>query len=268
MPLVKVNDINMYYEIHGDGFPLVMIIGLGSPLVFWDEVFIEKISKKFKVILFDNRGAGRTDKPKIKYSIQMFADDTAGLMDKLEIERAHVLGISMGGMIAQEVALNYPEKVEKLVLCATNCGWTSTFKILARLLLPIFKISFKRKMKTPESTMQYVFSGLYTEEYIKENHDVLEERKKKLIEYVSPFEVYERQTRAILKFNTRKRLKNLEIPTLILHGKKDSLVAYKRGLELAKLIPYSRLASFDNSGHGIFTMERDIVIKAILEFLE
>ncbi len=83
---------------------------------------IDEVSKSFKTIIFDNRGAGRTDKPDIEYSIKMMADDTVGLMDALNFKRAHILGLSMGGMIAQEIAFNYPEKVEKLVLCSTSCG--------------------------------------------------------------------------------------------------------------------------------------------------
>ena len=119
---VKVNDINMYYEIHGEGFPLVMIQGIGQSSLMWPPIFLDEVSKSFKIIIFDNRGAGRTDKPDIEYSIKMFADDTIGLMDALNIERAHVLGYSMGGIIAQELVLNYPKRVEKLVLCSTDCG--------------------------------------------------------------------------------------------------------------------------------------------------
>ena len=120
MPKVKVNGINMHYEVHGDGFPIVMITGVSFCLKIWDNVLIDSLSKQFKVILFDNRGAGQTDIPEGEYTIKMMADDTTGLMDALNIERAHILGFSMGGMIAQEVALNYPQKVEKLILWGTT----------------------------------------------------------------------------------------------------------------------------------------------------
>ncbi len=117
---VKVNDINMYYEIHGDGFPLVMIHGFCGTLDVWPRPVIEELSKSFKTVIFDNRGAGRTDKPDIKYSIKMFADDIVGLMDILKIEQAHVLGHSMGGSIALGLSINYPERVKKLVPCSTG----------------------------------------------------------------------------------------------------------------------------------------------------
>ncbi|NVM31204.1 MAG: alpha/beta hydrolase [Candidatus Helarchaeota archaeon] len=267
MPKVKVNDINMYYEIHGEGFPIVMIMGGGVPHDLWDEKLIEELSKRYKTILFDNRGIGQTDKPDIKYSIKMFADDTVGLMDALKINRAHVFGISMGGNIAQEIALNYPDRVAKLVLCASSAG----FKFLSKLFLRIFgKIIFfvlKRKMKTAESTYELFKPRLYTEEFIKENPDHIEELKPKLLKHTPSFEDYKRQYDAVFTIKQRDRLKNISTPTLILHGKKDAIASYKYGLELAELIPYSKLALFEKSSHSLFVEEPEKVIPILLEFL-
>ena len=95
MPYVKVNDIHMYYEIHGDGEPLLLIVGLATDISEWDGI-IHWLAKKYQVLAFDNRGAGRTDKPDTHYSIEMMADDTVGLMQTLGMEQAHILGISMG----------------------------------------------------------------------------------------------------------------------------------------------------------------------------
>jgi pimeloyl-ACP methyl ester carboxylesterase len=122
MSKVRVNDINMYYDVQGEGFPLVMVMGFLGNANCWDPRMLAPLSDKFKVLVLDNRGAGRTDISDREYSIKLFAEDTVGLMDALNIPRAHVLGISMGGMIAQEVALNYPKRVEKLVLASTFCG--------------------------------------------------------------------------------------------------------------------------------------------------
>ena len=114
MPTVRVGDINMYYEIHGKGEPLLLIMGLGSDLTSW--IFqIPEFSKKYRVIAFDNRGVGRSDAPDVPYSTAMMADDTTGLLDALGIERAHILGLSMGGFIAQELALKYPQRVKSLI---------------------------------------------------------------------------------------------------------------------------------------------------------
>lgn len=122
MPKAKINDINIYYDVHGDGFPLVMVMGFLGNADCWDPRMMPVLSDKFKVITFDNRGAGRTDVSDKEFSIKLLAEDTVGLMDVLNVPKAHVLGTSMGGMIAQELALNYPGRVEKLILTATFCG--------------------------------------------------------------------------------------------------------------------------------------------------
>src|SRR5712692_10433966 len=119
MPTIKVNDIHMYYEIHGEGEPLVLIVGLGTDISEWDGI-IRWLAKKYRVLAFDNRGAGRTDKPDMPYSIEMMADDTEGLMNALAMQRAHILGISMGGRTALALALRHPQRVKRLVLVSTS----------------------------------------------------------------------------------------------------------------------------------------------------
>ena len=118
MPTIHVNDIEMYYEIHGEGEPLVLIVGLGTDLSEWDGI-IGWLAKKYRVFAFDNRGAGRTDKPDLPYSLEMMADDTEGLMNALAIEQAHILGISMGGRIALAFVLQHPQRVKSLILVST-----------------------------------------------------------------------------------------------------------------------------------------------------
>src|SRR5947208_7748959 len=112
MLYVRVNDIQMYYEMHGDGEPLVVILGLGTDISEWDGI-IRWLAKKYKVLAFDNRGAGRTGKPDIPYSIEMMADDTAGLMQALGMKQAHILGISMGGRIAPALSLRHSKSVKE-----------------------------------------------------------------------------------------------------------------------------------------------------------
>ena len=115
MPKVRVNDIDMYYKIHGKGPPLVHVGGLAGDARTWQRQ-IEHLAQYYQVLCFDNRGTGRTDCPDLPYSTKLFADDTVGLMDVVGIERAHVYGISMGGGIVQEVAINYPSRVLSLVI--------------------------------------------------------------------------------------------------------------------------------------------------------
>lgn len=124
MPTVKVNDINMYYEQHGEGEPLVLINGLGNDITVFMPIVL-RLSQQYRVLAFDNRGAGRTDKPDIPYTIEMMAGDTAALMDAAGINQAHILGISMGGRIAMALALEHPEKVMSLALVSTYARQTA-----------------------------------------------------------------------------------------------------------------------------------------------
>jgi len=122
MPKARVRDVNLNYDMRGNGDPLVMIMGLGASSAAWDPRLLEELARSFTVVTFDNRGTGQSDKPDIPYSIEMFADDTAGLMDALGIARAHIFGVSMGGMIAQEFALRHAARVRTLTLGCTTAG--------------------------------------------------------------------------------------------------------------------------------------------------
>lgn len=119
MPTVNANNIAIYYEIHGAGEPLMLISGLNSDHTLYRGI-VPQLAERYQVIVFDNRGVGQTEKPDIPYSIEMMAEDTAGLLSVLGIERAHILGASMGGRIAVALALQHPELVESLILVSTG----------------------------------------------------------------------------------------------------------------------------------------------------
>jgi pimeloyl-ACP methyl ester carboxylesterase len=121
VPKVQANGIQIHYETHGTGAPLVLIGGLGADTFLWFRQ-VPELCKHFQVIVFDNRGAGESDKPDEPYSVPMFAADTAGLLGALGIERAHILGASLGGMIAQQFAIDYPALLDRLVLASTTFG--------------------------------------------------------------------------------------------------------------------------------------------------
>jgi pimeloyl-ACP methyl ester carboxylesterase len=263
MPKVKVNDIQMFYEVHGEGFPLIMIMGFTGNTSWWDPRWIQTLSKKFKIVAFDNRGAGRTDISDREYSIKLFANDTAGLMDALGIPRADVLGISMGGMIAQELVLNYPEKVKKVVLCSTHCGGAKSVQASEEVLGTL--TADKRGMSA-EEVARMTIPLLFTEDFLK-NIPGLEEL---VIEQISknPIsnEAFMRQVSAIMQFDTCNRLSQVKTPTLILHGKQDILIPPENGSILEKAIPGSRLVYFENCAHGLME-ETEEVLDTILEFL-
>ena len=134
MPNINANGINIEYDIHGSGNPLVLISGLGYDRWMWHKM-IPHLATYFQVIAFDNRGVGGTDKPKGPYSARLLADDTAALLQALGIEKTAVLGHSMGGFIAQSLALNYPQLIDKLILSATNFGGPNHIRITQEALL-------------------------------------------------------------------------------------------------------------------------------------
>ena len=129
MPTINVNDINIYYEVHGEGEPLILIGGLANDITDYTDhtTIIPELSQHYTVIAFDNRGVGRTDKPDAPYSIEMMAEDTVGLLDTLGITKAHLLGISMGGRIALALTLRHPERVNALVLASTGARVVRTW---------------------------------------------------------------------------------------------------------------------------------------------
>ncbi|MFX1445729.1 MAG: alpha/beta fold hydrolase [Promethearchaeota archaeon] len=264
MPKIKVSDINIYYEIHGDGYPLVMIMGFTGTANFWSPFLIDGVSKFFKLIIFDNRGAGRTDKPDYDYTIPMMANDTVGLMSALNVERAHILGLSMGGMIAQELVLNHPEKVDRLILAGTHCGGS-------RSIFPPVEITdflAGKTTKSPEEWIEKEMPLLYSEEFIKNNPEYIEKKKKGYLETPLPDKSRERNILAAGRFNAGRRLKKISASTLVLHGKQDLLIPYKNAETLATNIPGARLELFDNLGHDIFSPEPERVNKIIIDFLK
>ena len=261
MPIIKVNDIHMYFESHGEGFPFFMILGLSCDVNWWTPEIIEAMAKNFKTIVFDNRGIGQSDKPEMSYSIKMFADDTVGLMNALNIEKAHVLGLSMGGFIAQEIALSCPERVEKLILCSTHCGG-------AKALAPSNEaISFL--LNPPRKPIEFVNSFiplLFTNTFIESNPDFIESYKQRMLRIPFNRRLYRRQLQA-MSFNAARKLKTINIPTLILHGKEDVLVPPGNAEILAKGIPNARKVILDNTAHFLFQPDTEKVTTLISEFL-
>jgi len=260
MPTVKVGDINMYYEIHGKGEPLLMIAGLGLDLTTW-QFQIPEFSKKYQVVAFDNRGAGRTDAPDEPYSIRMMADDAVGLMDALGIGEAHILGGSMGGCIAQKIAIERPGRAKSLILAATTAAnypvsmhivsaWFAAMtegissKTLAKLQLPYFVTS--QLFEKPEMVTMWVDAMVANP-------------------YRRPAYAYGRQLAT--EHDARGQLKQTTSPTLVLVGKEDIIFPVKLSEELAALIPKAKLVVLEEGGHGFWLEIPDKFNQAVLDFL-
>nr|MDO8083137.1 alpha/beta hydrolase [Candidatus Freyarchaeota archaeon] len=268
MPKVRVGDINMYYEIHGRGFPLVMIMGAGASKDRWSPNVIKQLSKHFKILIFDNRGVGRTDVPEGKYTVRTMADDVVGLMDALKIAQAHVLGVSLGGVIAQELVLNYPERVNKLVLMSTFCGGPHAIQSPPEFFEKVVRLIDKVSKGEHEEAARVFASWLFSDDYMKNNPDVVEKFVARyLIVPVTQAGIMG-QMAAAQSFDTYDRLPQITKPTLIMHGKDDATIPVGNAEILAERIPEAELVIYDNTQHGMLLQVEEDWLKRAIEFLK
>ena len=263
MPNLEINNLKLYYEIYGDGPPLLMILGIGANISWWGKYFLNGLAEHFKIIVFDNRGTGKSEDPKRDYFIKTLADDAIGLLNALDIDKVHIFGHSMGGYIAQELALNY-NRVNKIVLCSTSCGGDKSILATPEVLEILRK---PRKGRNPEEVAKENLKIFYSIEFLKKYPKLINLATQNMIKTPLDPESYSRQTKAIELFDTCNKLKNLKIPTLILHGMKDVLVPSQNAYLLAELLPNSQVKIFSESAHAPFVEEPDLVLKAIFQFL-
>jgi 3-oxoadipate enol-lactonase len=263
MPTVKANDINIYYEIHGEGEPLLMIQGYGQYSGHWTTL-IPPFSKKYRVIIFDNRGTGRSDKPEIPYTMKMMAADAKGLLDAIGIDKANVFGVSMGGMIAQEFALNYPDKVINLVLGCTNCGGKQSVVPTKEALEFLFNPEIG-KLPVAERARQTA-PWLWSKEFIDKHPEAVDAYVDITMKYPTPPHGFSGHAQAIASHETCDRLPQIKAPTLVIAGSGDRLIPPDNSKIIASRIPGAELVIVKNAGHG-FT-EAPEATTAILDFLK
>ena len=261
MRKVKLGDGNMYYEIHGEGEPVLLIMGHSGTTALWGPM-IPLLSREYRVIAFVNRWIGYSEAPESPVSIKMMADDTSGLMDALGIDSAHVFGASMGGMIAQELALNYPEKVISLVLGCTSPGGSQAP-------LPDAIAAFAEQMAamSQEDLAKMMPAMLYTPEFIEGNPQAVEETIGWLMEKPIPPWVRTRQTEALLAHDAYDGVPQVKAPTLVVGGEKDIAIPAEYQRLLASRIPNAELVIWEDLGHGFFAQKPEETLKVALDFL-
>ena len=263
---IKNNGQELYYEIHGEGAPLVLIMGIGYDASLWGLYQVPALSKEFQVIVFDNRDVGRSSKANGPYTIADMADDVAGLMDGLQIKRAHMLGISMGGMIALEFALRHPERVDKLILSGTGAA-TGLAKFD-----PISIWDFvKQHDKEGLTFAAQQFLWLFSTDFLR-NHQAVDQTLALLASNPNPVspEAYSRQASAYLQHNALDRIHNVKAATLVITGEQDRLTPPWIGRELAEGIPGAKFQLIEGPGSShILPIERpDDFNSAVLSFLK
>ena len=263
MPRAKVQDIELYYEIHGKGYPIVLIRGLGSNADHWYRQ-VPVLSSTYKVITFDNRGIGRSDTPDGPYTIPMMAEDTLGLMDTLGISKAHILALSMGGMIAQEIALKYPEKVNGLVLACTHCGGDHAVSASEEIVRIFAEFIFTGSQEAAQKAVKCLFA----EHTMREAPEVVQQYQEVSGKFPPATEVLVRQLEAVRDHNTWEDLPNIKTPTFILTGDEDVLVPPENSRILAERIPGARLQVIEKGGHQFLVEQAGASNGAVLEFLK
>jgi len=248
MPKIKTNNIELYYEIHGAGQPLVLISGLGYPLWQWHKM-VPFLAEHFQVITFDNRGVGQSDKPAGPYTAQMLAADTAGLLDALGIEKAIIAGHSMGGFIAQAMALDFPQKVAKLILCSTNFGGPHH--------VPVTAEAMKVLTDVTSDALTRFKNGLAVStapDWSEKNPEMIEDWVKWRV--ANPIDPAPYQAQMAIGFGLmpeaaafENKLPRLNVPTLILFGAHDKVVPPENASLLAQKISGSKVVILPNAGH-------------------
>lgn len=264
MPITKANGIELYYEVHGEGEPLLLIMGLSLTSKSWFRTR-PVLSEQYKVIVFDNRGVGLSGKPNTPYSIELMVEDARAVLDAAGVDSAHVYGISMGGMIAQRFAVNYPDRVRSLILGCTTSGGEKHVQPGAE--VSMLMLSRGSSTATPEEMAWATAQILYSQSFIENHRELVAEDVQKRIEIpVLPY-AYMLQLQACLAHDTYNEIDQIKVPVLVIHGDEDKLVPYENGVTLAEKIPNAEFLTINGAGHIYLTEANDLVNKRVLEFL-
>ncbi len=262
MPEVAANGITIHYEERGEGYPLILIMGFGADGSLWER-HVDEYDKHFRCIMVDNRGVGKTDKPAGPYTTEMMADDVAGLMDALGIKNAHVAGISMGGAIAQNLALRHPEKVRALLLIST---WAKFNKYAVSVYEHCKKM---RRVSDLGDFMELIQLWIFAPDYFENNLETLREGQDaaRRNNVPQPQHAFEGQLDACINHDTVDRLQEIGAPTLIVVGQQDIFTPLAFSELLHKKIPGSELYIIPGTGHACHWEALEEFNKLSTEFL-
>jgi pimeloyl-ACP methyl ester carboxylesterase len=241
---------------------VVLIRGLGSNADHWYEQ-APVLSREYRVIVFDNRSVARSSDPGGELSILMMAQDTLGLLNYLQIKSAHVFGLSMGGMIAQELAIHYPERVNGLILASTDCGGrhqvTASAEVNSIFMNMIHTASDESKLKAA--------ACLFHKETLERRPEVARKYSEISLKRPLTAKTLSKQWEAILKHDTFDRLLRIKAPTLVLTGDGDLLIPPENSKTLAERIPGAELKTISGGGHQVLIEQPEACNAAVLEFL-
>lgn len=265
MPTTQVGSHTVWYDDCGSGHPLLLLTGLGgSRLGWWKQ--IEPFSRKFRVINMDNRDAGDSALGTGAYGIADMAEDTAGVIQNLKLKPTHVVGISMGGMIAQELAIRHPESVDRLVLVSTTAGGASNVSPRPE----IAALLARSPGEDPEARVRRTYTLISGTGYMAEHPEDLDRIWRNALAKPMSLESYQRQLGACMAHyaqGTADRLAQITAPALVIHGDYDPLIPYANGKYLAGHIKTARLVTLPGVGHLTPVEAAEQFNREVLEFL-
>jgi 3-oxoadipate enol-lactonase len=258
MSFVENQGARIYWDEQGRGDPVLLIMGLGYPSALWHRTR-PVLSQQFRTVALDNRGVGLSDAPPGPYSISTMASDAAAVLDAAGISSAHVFGISMGGMVAQEFALQYPARTRSLILGCTSAGGPTAVRA-ERKVADILMARGMTLEQAREAIIPYIYDAATPRERIEED---LRLRRTCL----PSLEGYNAQLQAILAWEGYSRIAQITAPTVVIHGRSDALVPPENGQLIAERIPGARLVLLDHASHLFLTDQTELAHGAVLEFL-
>ena len=263
MPFASLNETELYYEDRGSGLPLVLVPGFASGAWSW-KWQAAKLARDFRVITFDPRGVANSKlNEHADVSISKIASDISELLTELEIDSAHVLGISFGGFVAQEFALNYPGLLRDLVLASTSFGGPNhvmpSMDVLA-------SFSATDGLNSSERIRKYLTMA-FSPDFVREHAGAVDEFCDLREQNPVPAEVYQQQLAAAMHFNTEARVGDIRARTLVLTGDSDAVVPTENSKNLARAIPGAKLAMIENGGHMAFVEQAGEFNSILREFL-
>ena len=261
MPPIEANGQTLYYEVHGEGEPLLAVMGLAADTLAW-ALQVPAFAARHRTVVFDNRDVGRSSMAQGSYEIRDMAGDALALADALDLESFHLLGVSMGGAIAQEIALTAPERVRTLTLAVTWAAGSAG----ARKLAQVWGARVQR-MTREEHVDELMLLNL--SEAFFENAEAVAWLRGMMLEnpHPQPTEAFARQLDACGRHDARERLASLSMPTHVIGAEQDILVPVWKQRELAALIPDAKLTVFEGSAHGANLERADEFNRAVLDFI-
>jgi pimeloyl-ACP methyl ester carboxylesterase len=259
---VQVGDIDIAYKTFGKGDPILLINGYSFAMDSWDPVLLETLASNHTVIIFNNRGIGNTTSGSEQFSIEQFANDTAGLLEALNIRKADVLAWSLGGRIAQELTLSYPDRVGKLILYAIGCGGEESVPQSQEV-----RNEFVNGTGTAEERISRLVPLFFPQEWRNENPNYLENIPK-TTETILNQTLNKQIEAAANSVPTCDRLKNITQPTLVIVGTDDAATPAANSVRMAELIPGSWLVQIKGGGHGLMYQYPEQFSNIVETFLE